>query len=71
VKQTVAVCTSFNNGLIQLHFRFDDASYYYWILSVQFADLAREGDQPEEMIAKFYEYQQKASIYYAYHTIQR
>jgi hypothetical protein len=23
------------------------------------------------MIAKFYEYQQKASIYYAYHTIQR
>ena len=51
--------------------RFDDASYYYWILSVQFADLAREGIQPEEMIARFYEYQQKASIYYAYHTIQR
>ena len=52
--------------------RFDDASYYYWILSVQFADLAKEGgDQLDEMISKFYEYQQKASIYYAYHTIQR
>jgi len=51
--------------------RFDDASYYYWILSVQFADLARDGYNPEEMISKFYEYQQKASIYYAYHTIQR
>ena len=32
--------------------RFDDASYYYWILSMQFAELAkemhREGDKEEQ-----------------------
>ena len=59
--------------------RFDDAAYYYWILSMQFADLAGESSvqQPpeshvqREMVAKFHEFQKKASIYYAYHTIQR
>ena len=25
--------------------RFDDAAYYYWILSMQFAELAKEMDQ--------------------------
>ena len=48
--------------------RFDDASYYYWILSMQYADLAK-GD--ERMVRKFREFQTKANIYYAYHTIQR
>ena len=47
--------------------RFDDASYYYWILSMQYADLAK-GD--ERMVKKFREFQTKANIYYAYHTIQ-
>jgi hypothetical protein len=28
-----------------------DASYYYWILSVQFADLAREG--PDQQVSIF------------------
>ena len=52
--------------------RFNDASYYYWILSMQYADLAGEsGQDPEHMLAKFHEFQRKASIYYAYHTIQR
>ena len=48
--------------------RFDDAAYYYWILSIQYAELAK---QDETMIKKFREFQTKASIYYAYHTIQR
>ncbi len=48
--------------------RFDDASYYYWILSMQYAEMARED---ERMVKKFREFQTKANMYYAYHTIQR
>ena len=51
--------------------RFDDAAFYYWILSNQYADLAKVESQRDEMIKKFHEFQTKASIYYAYHTIQR
>merc|ERR1712042_249243 len=38
---------------------------------MQFADLAGENGDHKEMLARFREYQKKASIYYAYHTIQR
>jgi intraflagellar transport protein 122 len=48
--------------------RFDDASYYYWILSMQYAELSKED---ERMVKKFREFQTKANMYYAYHTIQR
>ena len=51
--------------------RFDDASYYYWILAVQDIDMAREAEDPTELLQKFQEDHKKASIYYAYHTIQR
>ena len=51
--------------------RFDDASYYYWILAVQDIDMAKEAEDPTELLAKFHEHHNKASIYYAYHTIQR
>ena len=52
--------------------RFDDASYYYWILSNQYVDLANEeSEKKDEMLEKFKSYQTKANIYYAYHTIQR
>ncbi|XP_040577415.1 intraflagellar transport protein 122 homolog [Lepeophtheirus salmonis] len=54
--------------------RFEDASYYHWILSLQFVDLANEETDPrrvDEYLKNFREYQRKASIYYAYHTIQR
>lgn len=51
--------------------RFDDAAYYYWILSLQFADLAKDANQKDAMIEKFQEFQTKANMYYAYHTIQR
>ena len=53
--------------------RFDDASYYYWILSNQYIDLAREAIEEKEFenLSKFHEFQTKANMYYAYHTIQR
>ena len=36
------------------------ASYYYWILSNQYVDLAKEDpENKDEMLAKFYSYQTK------------
>ena len=51
--------------------RFDDASYYYWVLARQDLDMAREAEDPAPLVAKFREHHAKASIYHAYHTIQR
>ena len=51
--------------------RFDDASYYYWILAMQDLDTARVSEDPSVHVAKFRDHHSKASIYYAYHTIQR
>ncbi|KAK7866290.1 hypothetical protein R5R35_007119 [Gryllus longicercus] len=52
--------------------RFQDASYYYWILARQCLDIASQNaERQQEMIAKFYEHEKYASIYYAYDTIQR
>ncbi|XP_067012221.1 intraflagellar transport protein 122 homolog [Anabrus simplex] len=54
--------------------RFQDASYYYWILARQCLDLAKETESDkkrQEMIDKFYEHEKYASVYYAYDTIQR
>ena len=33
--------------------------------------LADEPDKIEEMLPKFYDFQRKADMYYAYHSIQR
>ncbi|XP_059169667.1 intraflagellar transport protein 122 homolog [Physella acuta] len=52
--------------------RFDDAGYYFWKLSIQCLDIARE--EPEkcvDMLKKFRDFQTKANIYYVYHTINR
>ncbi|RUS86065.1 hypothetical protein EGW08_006158 [Elysia chlorotica] len=52
--------------------RFDDAGYYFWKLSIQCLDIARE--EPErrhDMLQKFKDFQAKADIYYVYHTINR
>ena len=51
--------------------RFDDASYYYWILAMQDLDMANQAEDPSELLEKFREHHNKSSIYYAYHTIQR
>lgn len=52
--------------------RFQDAGFYYWVLSRQCLDIARQKeDIREEMLRKFEEHNSYASVYYAYHTIQR
>ncbi|XP_049608831.1 intraflagellar transport protein 122 homolog [Syngnathus scovelli] len=52
--------------------RFDDAGYYYWMLSMQCLDIARENeDQREEMLKKFEHFQTLAELYHVYHPIQR
>ncbi|XP_078340377.1 intraflagellar transport protein 122 homolog isoform X7 [Crassostrea virginica] len=52
--------------------RFNDAGYYFWKLSMQCLDIAREdSEKREEMLAKFQDFQRKADMYYAYHSIQR
>ncbi|CAI9719013.1 transport 122 homolog isoform X1 [Octopus vulgaris] len=50
--------------------RFCDAGFYFWKLSFQCLDIAR--DHPEkqrEMLNKFHDYQRKAEMYYIYHNI--
>ncbi|XP_022909973.2 intraflagellar transport protein 122 homolog [Onthophagus taurus] len=51
--------------------RFQDAGYYYWILSRQCLELAQENNetQQNEMIKKFLKNEHLANIYYAYHTV--
>ncbi|XP_046555893.1 intraflagellar transport protein 122 homolog [Haliotis rubra] len=52
--------------------RFNDAGYYFWKLSIQCLDIAREDkDRKEEMLEKFFDFQKKAETYYIYHTIHR
>uniref|UniRef100_A0A3Q1IH06 Intraflagellar transport protein 122 homolog n=1 Tax=Anabas testudineus TaxID=64144 RepID=A0A3Q1IH06_ANATE len=49
--------------------RFNDAGYYYWMLSMQCLDIARE--QRDEMLKKFERFQHLAELYHVYRSIQR
>ncbi|NXK60377.1 IF122 protein, partial [Sylvietta virens] len=52
--------------------RFNDAAYYYWMLSMQCLDIARENEgQQTEMLQKFHHFQHLAEVYHVYHFIQR
>ncbi|XP_042679497.1 intraflagellar transport protein 122 homolog isoform X1 [Centrocercus urophasianus] len=52
--------------------RFNDAAYYYWMLSMQCLDIAQENeDQKTEMLQKFHHFQRLAEVYHVYHYIQR
>ncbi|NWU12999.1 IF122 protein, partial [Cephalopterus ornatus] len=52
--------------------RFNDAAYYYWMLSMQCLDIAQENEQQKtEMLQKFHHFQYLAEIYHAYHFIHR
>ncbi|XP_017682597.1 PREDICTED: intraflagellar transport protein 122 homolog isoform X1 [Lepidothrix coronata] len=52
--------------------RFNDAAYYYWMLSVQCLDIAQENEQQKtEMLQKFHRFQHLAEVYHAYHFIHR
>ncbi|NXC87948.1 IF122 protein, partial [Cercotrichas coryphoeus] len=55
-----------------LESRFSDAAHYYWMLSMQCLDMARENQgQQTEMLQKFHHFQHLAEIYHVYHFIQR
>ncbi|XP_030209296.1 intraflagellar transport protein 122 homolog isoform X1 [Gadus morhua] len=52
--------------------RFNDAGYYYWMLSMQCLDIARDSEEQEvEMRRKFEVFQRLAELYHVYHSIQR
>nr|XP_033782490.1 intraflagellar transport protein 122 homolog [Geotrypetes seraphini] len=52
--------------------RFNDAAYYYWMLSMQCLDIAQENAEKEvEMLQKFHHFQHLAELYHVYHSIQR
>ncbi|NXI71136.1 IF122 protein, partial [Anseranas semipalmata] len=52
--------------------RFNDAAYYYWMLSMQCLDIAQENEQQKtEMLQKFHHFQRLAEVYHVYHYIQR
>ncbi|XP_023561688.1 intraflagellar transport protein 122 homolog isoform X3 [Octodon degus] len=52
--------------------RFSDASYYYWILSMQCLEIAQaDPTQKDTMLDKFYHFQHLAELYHGYHTIHR
>lgn len=54
--------------------RFDDASYYCWILSRQCLDVARNASDDAQRVGylrKFHDLQQQADTYFAYHRIHK
>ncbi|XP_063797290.1 intraflagellar transport protein 122 homolog isoform X2 [Pseudophryne corroboree] len=52
--------------------RFNDAAYYYWMLSMQCLDIAQENEQKQDvMLQKFHYFQHLAQLYHAYHSVQR
>nr|XP_008115197.1 PREDICTED: intraflagellar transport protein 122 homolog isoform X3 [Anolis carolinensis] len=52
--------------------RFNDAGYYYWMLSMQCLDIAQDNEQQKtEMLQKFHHFQHLAELYHAYHFIHK
>uniref|UniRef100_A0A8I3WBV4 Intraflagellar transport protein 122 homolog n=1 Tax=Callithrix jacchus TaxID=9483 RepID=A0A8I3WBV4_CALJA len=51
--------------------RFNDAAYYYWMLSMQCLDIAQDPAQKDVMLGKFHHFQRLAELYHAYHAIHR
>lgn len=72
ISEAIKVLNQLTNNAINEH-RFNDASYYSWILSMQCLDLARESNasKVEKYLVKFKDLQIKADVYYAYHFIHR
>ncbi|NXG62594.1 IF122 protein, partial [Hemiprocne comata] len=52
--------------------RFNDAAYYYWMLSMQCLEIAQENEQQKaEMLQKFHHFQHLAEVYHVYHSVHR
>ncbi|XP_045145788.1 intraflagellar transport protein 122 homolog isoform X1 [Echinops telfairi] len=51
--------------------RFNDAAYYYWMLSMQCLDIAQDPVQKDVMLGKFHHFQHLAKLYHGYHAVHR
>uniref|UniRef100_A0A673UB11 Intraflagellar transport protein 122 homolog n=1 Tax=Suricata suricatta TaxID=37032 RepID=A0A673UB11_SURSU len=51
--------------------RFNDAAYYYWMLSMQCLDIAQDPAQKDAMLNKFHHFQHLAELYHGYHAIHQ
>uniref|UniRef100_A0A667H4R9 Intraflagellar transport protein 122 homolog n=1 Tax=Lynx canadensis TaxID=61383 RepID=A0A667H4R9_LYNCA len=51
--------------------RFNDAAYYYWMLSMQCLDIAQDPAQKDVMLDKFHHFQHLAELYHGYHAIHQ
>ncbi|XP_014652267.1 PREDICTED: intraflagellar transport protein 122 homolog isoform X4 [Ceratotherium simum simum] len=51
--------------------RFNDAAYYYWMLSMLCLNIAQDPAQKDVMLGKFHHFQHLAELYHGYHAIHR
>ncbi|XP_012866043.1 PREDICTED: intraflagellar transport protein 122 homolog isoform X2 [Dipodomys ordii] len=69
-KEAVKVLEQLTHNAV-VESRFNDAAYYYWMLSMQCLDIAQDPAQKDTMLNKFYHFQHLAELYHGYHAIQR
>ncbi|XP_066100588.1 intraflagellar transport protein 122 homolog isoform X2 [Saccopteryx bilineata] len=69
-KEAVRVLEQLTDNAVE-ESRFNDAAYYYWMLSMQCLDIAQDPAQKDAMLSKFHYFQHLAEMYHGYHTIHR
>ncbi|XP_063560215.1 intraflagellar transport protein 122 homolog isoform X3 [Gorilla gorilla gorilla] len=70
-REAVQVLEQLTNNAVA-ESRFNDAAYYYWMLSMQCLDIAQaDPAQKDTMLGKFYHFQRLAELYHGYHAIHR
>ncbi|KAM8758928.1 intraflagellar transport protein 122 homolog isoform 2-T2 [Rhynchonycteris naso] len=69
-KEAVRVLEQLTDNAVE-ESRFNDAAYYYWMLSMQCLDIAQDAAQKDAMLSKFHYFQHLAEMYHGYHTIHR
>ncbi|KAL4824370.1 hypothetical protein H8958_019426 [Nasalis larvatus] len=70
-REAVQVLEQLTNNAVA-ESRFNDAAYYYWMLSMQCLDIAQaDPAQKDMMLGKFHHFQHLAELYHGYHAIHR
>nr|XP_015286807.2 intraflagellar transport protein 122 homolog isoform X3 [Macaca fascicularis] len=70
-REAVQVLEQLTNNAVA-ESRFNDAAYYYWMLSMQCLDIAQaDPAQKDMMLSKFHHFQRLAELYHGYHAIHR
>ncbi|XP_077849682.1 intraflagellar transport protein 122 homolog isoform X13 [Macaca mulatta] len=70
-REAVQVLEQLTNNAVA-ESRFNDAAYYYWMLSMQCLDIAQaDRAQKDMMLGKFHHFQRLAELYHGYHAIHR